>query len=524
MMTSTQRNITIAVFIFVAIGGGLTLMRTYGMQGDIRNAFEMCRNMQFEQALEEFDRLEPKAQDSFFSSDAASFYLAKGECLLFSAQGNDNDAHTQQALDTMEKGLALLGDDGSELYAHGLLVRARILLRLSPDGETLRLLQKAAQDQETAGGILLSAGNSPELFQARLELGITLRHLASFTERTANLERSVQVLQTLLNNPPVDPGRDAKASAYMQLGMSLQESRSMDNRETVEKQCAEAYEKALALLDRHREPWKYFMIQSSLGEALTGFAFGPDRACHGMLQCYDPGEINVAALIRAQKVFEDMGAEFNQEKYPELYTANLINLAALLIQLAPHTENLLYKAAVDMLSVVTELDMEQHPAQIKSRIYDLLGTAWYGYAGVEKNADHLSKAIAAFEKALEFTPQEEAPVWIAHKTNLGLSYVRQYEMTPKTGALQKARDAFTEADTACNPKQYPDHCFITATNVGDAFVLPGGSGDALKNISTAIAAYKKALEIPGLDTGTPRYKRVLGKLQSLRKAPVIQQQ
>ena len=348
------------------------------------------------------------------------------------------------------------------------------------------------------------------------------KSLGTFTNTQKYISESIDTFKKALDNLPGGIHDSMVAVVYIDLAKSFQVVRKMQKSENAQLKCITAYEKALDLLNVKREPEKYFQTGIHMGEALYTFAYPPDRDCLFMAQCYDKDEIDLQSVHRAFALYDSMMDEFPADKFPEEHSCIAVTRAELWTIAAPRLGEDHYSNAIAVLqNELTKLEDELPESWFQS--YNaLLGDAYYGLARAKQDTKYAQKAIEAYEMAFDKTLPEESATNISMQTRQGVSHLLLFKQKQDEADGQKALALFQKADAACVAEIMPDACFITGYNLGDAYAELAGQADPAENRQKAIAAYTKALAIPGLDTETKRYKRVQEKLQTVQAAAGIE--
>lgn len=113
----------------------------------------------------------------------------------------------------------------------------------------------------------------------------------------------------------------------------------------------------------------------------------------------------------------------------------------------------------------------------------------------------LSEAIATFREALEFRPQETAPLdWATTQHNLGIAFATLGDRKDLNG-LQRAIEAYNRALEECTPERSETNWATTQNNLGNVYLTLGKRGND-EALQTAIETYNLALTVLTPD-GTP---------------------
>jgi len=514
-----QHKLLTAIMIFLVIFIGVAAFFKSSPQRRIDSAQNLCEKGKYANGLNRLDSLETEVLDGGDAETIASLYNAMAECYLYSAWKDGGREDAQHALTVAEKSVSYLSDGGNQKQsAQSLITRGRIYSQLAKHENHEEYYLKAIDDFKRSLKMWEELGRVSGAYYCSIDLGMAQKSLGTFTNTQKYISESIDTFKKALDNLPGGIRDSMVAVVYIDLAKSFQVVRKMQKSENAQLQCVTAYEKALDLLNVKREPEKYLQTGIHMGEALYAFAYPPDRECLFMAQCYDKDEIDLQSVHRAFALYDSMMDEFPADKFPKEHSYIAVTRAELWTIVAPRLGEYHYSNAIAVLqNELTKLEDELPESWFQS--YNaLLGDAYYGLARAKQDTKYAQKAIEAYEMAFDKTLPEESATNISMQTRQGLSHLLLFKQKQDEADGQKALALFQKADAACVAEIMPDVCFITGYNLGDAYAELASVADQAENRQKAVAAYAKALAIPGLDTETKRYKRVQEKLQTVQAA------
>ena len=517
MKKATKRKLFIGIGILIALHLGLRLFVGQSVWAKIDTAGGMCLEGNSDDGLKRLVNLEAEVIASGNRQGIALLYKTKSFCLAELARKNHSEEGTRKALAAAETCLSYLNDGEENLRARCINLRGAIYMNLAGYENPVENSLKAVDDLQRAQTLYANLGDTDNAFYAEVGRGNCLIFLERHTNKKKYADQGVAALESALTKAPFQMSFSEYASVYLALGQAYQASRRMQNAESAREHSIAALQKALYLVNPEKNITKYLFILSRFSGALFDFAFAPDRSCHGMLQCYDDYEVDRKYLERNETLLREEKRKFSEGKYNKEYLKAIeVGQAEVLVFLAPFRGKKLYLEAIGILDACLPMKTQESLSVTSS----LLARACYRYGQAMNDKQYLRRAIEVQAKAIA-EMKASTPLKLGVITDKGFAHLELYRLDKDRDLkeLHSALHEFRQADSACDAAKYPDVCFITGYNLGDAYAELAGIADSDENRRKAIAAYEKALKIPGLDPDTVRYKRVQQKRDRLGQFP-----
>ncbi|MER2508825.1 MAG: tetratricopeptide repeat protein [Amaricoccus sp.] len=305
-------------------------------------------------------------------------------------------------------------------------------------------------------------------FERGRDLGLTL-----------SLRIAVELLRLALGRVSIDDRRGAFLSDF---GVALAELGDRETGTALFEEALAAYQSALRIRTRDRNPHDWAVVQNNLGNVLA--RLGARGA-------------GTTQLEEAVAAFRSSLEERTRDRDPREWVMTQTNLAGALTLLAERGGDVAYlREAVRVLEAVLDERTRCQAPLAWAAAQCNLGSVRAVLGRDLGDTALLEKALAAYRSSLEVFTREHTPTdWASVQNNLGTALLTLAEREAGTSRLEEAVAAHYAALEVRNRERLPSDWAASQLNLGAALSELGARSMCVAQLESAIAAYQAALTV-----------------------------